>query len=105
MTKTTLITRAEPSEKSLFNKKETMEFLIPHIPSSRHTTGHIPIQNGVGLIRSVSTSQCQQKQQEQQKMTKKELKMAQAQLNKMSQINIHLHGRFFILFYYLFNIS
>lgn len=101
MTKTTIITRSEQSEKSLFNKKETMEFLIPHVPSSRHTTGHIPIQHGVGLIRSVSTSQCQQKLQEQQKMTKKELKMAQAQLNKLSQINIHLHGTFLFLFFFI----
>lgn len=102
MTKTTIITRSEQSEKSLFSHKETMEFLIPHVPSSRHTTGHIPNHNGVGLIRSVSTSQCQQKQQEQQKMTKKELKMAQAQLNKLSQINIHLHGTFFYFYYFYF---
>lgn len=29
----------------------------------------------------------------QQKMTKKQLKLAQAQLEKLTQINIHLHGR------------
>lgn len=31
------------------------------------------------------------------KMTKKQLKLAQAQLDKLTQINIHLHGTFFFI--------
>lgn len=44
-------------------------------------------------------------QQQQNKMTKKQLKMAQAQLDKLTQINIHLHGTyvfFYVLFYIMF---
>lgn len=36
----------------------------------------------------------------QSKMTKKQLKLAQAQLDKLTQINIHLHGTYEFLFFY-----
>lgn len=45
------------------------------------------------LLKLRDNRQQQQQQQHQQtKMTKKQLKMAQAQLDKLTQINIHLHG-------------
>lgn len=36
----------------------------------------------------------QRQQQLHRKMTKKQLKLAQAQLDKLTQINIHLHGKY-----------
>ncbi|GAB0088266.1 Ankyrin repeat and fibronectin type-III domain-containing protein 1 [Sergentomyia squamirostris] len=98
------------------NKSE-MEFLIPHPPtSSRQPRQVASSQNGT-FVRSHSINEQshhqlmlqhqQQKQQQQQqhqlhnqfnqhqtKMTKKQLKLAQAQLNKLTQINIHLHALF-----------
>lgn len=42
--------------------------------------------------------------QQHNKMTKKQLKLAQAQLDKLTQINIHLHGTyvFYVFFYILY---
>ena len=39
------------------------------------------------------------------KMTKKQMKVAQAQLDKLTQINIHLHGMYSFVYYYLFIFS
>lgn len=40
--------------------------------------------------------------QTQHKMTKKQLKLAQAQLDKLTQINIHLHGNYFFFIFLFF---
>ncbi|XP_055679772.1 uncharacterized protein LOC129787936 isoform X3 [Lutzomyia longipalpis] len=80
-----------------------MEFLIPHPPTnSRQPRQVASSQNGT-FMRSHSINEqshhqilLQQNQfaQHQTKMTKKQLKLAQAQLNKLTQINIHLHALF-----------
>lgn len=45
-------------------------------------------------IHSEKNHKLQRQQQLHRKMTKKQLKLAQAQLDKLTQINIHLHGKY-----------
>ncbi|XP_059610717.1 ankyrin repeat and fibronectin type-III domain-containing protein 1 [Phlebotomus argentipes] len=83
-----------------------MEFLIPHPPTNSQPRQMASSQNGTFVrshsINEQSHHQLLQQQHQQQsqfaqhhaKMTKKQLKVAQAQLNKLTQINIHLHALF-----------
>lgn len=84
-----------------------MDFLVPQAPALRQShPSSMARKNGSGghgggggggvyLIGStVDLKENFQQMQAQNKMTKKQLKMAQAQLDKLSQINIHLHGMF-----------
>lgn len=88
--------------------RKNMEFLMPQVPNAAGPTSTAAtnrqmknILHGPGLtlndIKSHLTENFQLIQSTngtaaQQKMTKKQLKLAQAQLDKLTQINIHLHG-------------
>lgn len=76
---------------------QVMEFLMPQAPALRQSQPSMARKNGgVYLIGTTADMKENYHQlQAQHKMTKKQLKLAQAQLDKLSQINIHLHGMFF----------
>lgn len=81
-----------------------MEFLIPQVPSAGRQGQATGNSAGALLLTGINNHTNENYhllRQAQQKMTKKQLKLAQAQLDKLTQINIHLHGmlllfRFFI---------
>lgn len=96
--------------------RKNMEFLIPQVPnptSTRQTN-----LGGPGLklnniknhfndnFHIIQTKPTATSNAAQPKMTKKQLKLAQAQLDKLTQINIHLQGMYtglsFVLFYFFF---
>lgn len=101
---------------------ENMDFLISQVPTTaarqeqelRNNAG-VLLLNGINnnlnmkqqLMRHQKQQQHQQqlRQQAQQKMTKKKLKMAQTQLDKLTQINIHLHGMYCIIIFFMFFIN
>lgn len=87
------------------HREKNMEFLIPRAPNAAPTTCQSQatlssivapaftlndiknhLSDNFKIIQSTAVSQ-------QQKMTKKQLKLAQAQLEKLTIINIHLQGR------------
>lgn len=69
-----------PSASSNGADKSSATALMPPPPLPPASTGH--------------------QQRQSTKMTKKELKLAQAQLDKLHQINIHLQGRIFIIYHF-----
>lgn len=78
---------------------------MPQAPALRQSQPSMARKNG-GVYLIGSTADMKEnfyQLQAQNKKTKKQLKMAQAQLDKLSQINIHLHGMLFrfILFHLL----
>jgi len=107
-TDTSSSTTASPNSLRGFDKKRNkffrnstnMEFLVPHPPSS--IINKTNQQNGGFVLRQNSTGSTFVNQQHQQKMTKKQLKLAQAQLDKLTQINIHLHGRIDLFSIYIY---
>lgn len=95
-----------------------MDFLITQVPatttndarrkqelrgSSNNNAGVLllnGINNNLNVKQQLMHHQHLQQQQQHlhhQKMTKKKSKLAQTQLDKLTQINIHLHGMYFIL--------
>lgn len=100
---------------------ENMDFLISQVPTTaarqeqelRNNAGVLLLNgfnNNLNMKQQLMHHQKQQQhqqhlhQQAQQKMTKKKLKLAQTQLDKLTQINIHLRGMYFLLLFYFFSI-
>lgn len=112
--------KSHPHERYQRNSDaENMDFLISQVPTTaarqeqelRNNAGVLllnGINNNLNMKQQLMHHQKQQQHQQhlhqqaqQQKMTKKKLKLAQTQLDKLTQINIHLHGMYSILFFCL----
>lgn len=74
------------------NFNQRMEFLIPQAPAVRPGQPLMSRKNGGGYLSGNDIKENLHQLQTNHKMTKKQLKLAQAQLDKLTQINIHLHG-------------
>lgn len=99
-----------------------MDFLLPQVPISVHheresqKNANVLLLNGInsghlnGKENLLGKKEAKQRDEvaasapkllSSAKMTKKKLKMAQTQLDKLTQINIHLHGMYCFILYHL----
>lgn len=88
------------------NSNQRMEFLMPQAPVVRSSQPLMSRKNGGGFLSGNDIKENLHQLQTNHKMTKKQLKLAQAQLDKLTQINIHLHGikqmQFLFFFFYFY---
>lgn len=94
LTENAQLVSAEPNR----NFNQGMEFLIPQAPAVREGQP-ISRAKSAGIFHAgIDMKENFHQLQTQHKMTKKQIKLAQVQLDKLNQINIHLRGMFIFVF-------